>query len=312
MTQEALVVGIDVSKDRLDIAILPTGESFQLANAPKGFGKLIRRLRGEAIEVVAFEATGGYERNLLEALHKAALPAARINPARLRDFAKACGTLAKNDRLDALMIARFAKTLPPRLSEPDPEAGALAELVTARRQLVETLTAMTNQAQQTRAGLVQRIAKALIKRLEADIKRLDLEIAGFIAQTSGLAQRAALMRTAPGVGPVANATFLALLPELGRLPNRAIASLVGVAPFDHDSGKLKGQRCICGGRKPVRDVLYMAALGAVRSKASPYRAFYEALIEKGKEKKVALVAVMRRLIIALNAMLRDNAPWRRA
>jgi transposase len=312
MTQDALVVGIDISKDRLDVAVLETKQSFQLANTPKGFAKLIRKLRLATIEVIAFEATGGYERGLLKALNQAGLPAARINPARLRDFAKACGTLAKNDRLDAWMIARFAKTLPPRLTEPDPEAGALAELVTARRQLVETLTAMTNQAHQTRTRQIQRIARALIKRLQVDIKRLDLEIARLVAQAPGFAKRAGLMRTAPGVGPVAGATFLALLPELGRLSNRAIACLVGVAPFDHDSGKLKGQRCIAGGRKPVRDVLYMAALGAVKAKASPYRAVYQALLDKGKKKKVALVAVMRRLIVALNAMLRDNSPWRSA
>lgn len=312
MTQDAIVVGIDVSMARLDVAVLPTGESFQLANTPKGVGKLIGKLRLRKVEVVAFEATGGYERDLLKALRKASLPAARINPARLRDFAKACGTLAKNDRLDALMIARFAKTLPPRLTELDPEVDALAELVTARRQLCDQLTTVTNQADHAQDGLVRRIAKGQIKRLQADIKRLDLEIARRVAESPGFAQKGALMRTAPGVGPVVSATLLALLPELGRISNRAVACLVGVAPFDHDSGKLKGQRCIAGGRRPVRDALYMAALGATRAKTSPFRTFYQTLLDKGKSKKVALVAVMRKLIVALNAMLRDNLAWRTA
>jgi transposase len=312
MTQEAFVVGIDVSKEVLDVALLPTGETFQVANTPKGFGKLIRRLRFVAVQVVAFEATGGYERGLLKALHAAGLPPARINPARLRDFAKACGTLAKNDRLDALMIARFAQTLPPRLTEPDPEVDALAELVVARRQLSDAITVATNQAQHARNGLVQRMAKAQIKRLQADLKRLELEIKRVVTANPRFARKDVLLRSAPGVGPVTSATLIALMPELGRIPNKAIACLTGVAPFDHDSGKLKGQRCIWGGRRPVRDSLYMAALGAVRTRKSPLRAFHQALLDAGKKKKVALVAVMRKLIVALNAMLRLDQPWRSA
>jgi transposase len=309
MTQDALVVGIDVSMEMLDVAIWPTGETLQVANSPKGFGKLIRKLRFTAVQVVAFEATGGYERGLLKALHAAGLPAARINPARLRDFAKACGTLAKNDRLDALMIARFAATLPPRLTEMDPAVDALAELVVARRQISETITAVTNQAQHASNGLVRRIAQGQIKRLQADLKRLELEIARVVAEHPRFARDDALLRSAPGVGPVTSATLLALMPELGKLSNRAIACLAGLAPFDHDSGKLKGKRCIWGGRRPVRDSLYMAALGAVRTRKSPFRPFHQALLDAGKKKKVALVAVMRKLLVTLNAMLRDQRPW---
>jgi transposase len=309
MTQEAFVVGIDVSKDMLDVAILPTGESLRLPNTGKGWGKLIRRLMGKAVAVVAFEATGGYERGLLKAVHAAHLPAARINPRCVRDFAKACGALAKNDRLDALMIARFAASLPPRLTEPDPAVDALAELVCARRQLSEEVTRTANQAEHAISAVVRRIGKRRIRTLQAEMKLIELEIAKTIAADTCFADKDRLLRTAPGVGAVTSATLLALLPELGSLTNRGAACLVGVAPFDHDSGKLKGQRCIRGGRRPVRDVLYMAALGAIRTRNSIFRACYERLTALGKKPKVAIVAVMRKLITTLNAMLRDNHLW---
>jgi transposase len=309
MTQDALVVGIDVSKDMLDVAILPTGESLRLPNTGKGWGKLTRRLLGKPVAVVTFEATGGYERGLLRALHAARLPAARINPSRARDFAKACGALAKNDRLDALMIARFAASLPPRLTEPDPSVDALAELVIARRQLSEDITRAGNQAEHALSAVVKRVARRRIRALQVDLKLIELEIAKAIAAEKRFADKDLLLRSAPGVGAVTSATLLALLPELGRLANRPAASLVGVAPFDHDSGKLKGQRCIWGGRRPVRDALYMAALGAIRTRQSIFRACYQRLVEKGKKPKVAIVAVMRKLITTLNAMLRDNRPW---
>jgi len=309
MTQEALVVGIDVSKDTLDVAILPTGESFSVPNKGKGWGKLIRRLAGKPVAVVAFEATGGYERGLLKALNAARLPAARVNPSRVRDFAKATGTLAKNDRLDARMIARFAASLPPRPTEPDPAVEALAELVNVRRQLSEEITRVANQAEHALSALVKRIARRRIGSLQADLKLVEQEIAKAIAADPRFADKDVLMRTAPGVGAVTSATLLALLPELGQLANRPVASLVGVAPFDHDSGKLKGQRCIWGGRQPVRDALYMAALGAIRTRHSIFRACYQRLIAKGKRPKVAIVAVMRKLLTTLNAMLRDTRAW---
>jgi transposase len=312
MTQEALVVGIDVSKDTLDVAILPTGECFSVPNKGKGWGKLIRRLAGKPVAVVAFEATGGYERGLLKALNAARLPAARVNPSRVRDFAKASGTLAKNDRLDALMIARFAASLPPRLTKPDPAVEALAELVNVRRQLSEEITRVANQAEHPISALVRRLARRRIGNLQADLKLIEREIAKAIAADPRFAGKDILLCTAPGIGAVTSATLLALLPELGQLANRPVASLVGVAPFDHDSGKLKGQRCIWGGRQPVRDALYMAALGAIRTRHSIFQACYQRLIAKGKKPKVAIVAVMRKLVTTLNAMLRDNRAWNAA
>ena len=312
MTQDALVVGIDVSKDTLDVAILPTGESFTALNKGKGWGKLIRRLAGKAVAVVAFEATGGYERGLLKALNAARLPAARINPSRVREFAKACGTLAKNDRLDALMIARFAASLPPRLTQSEPTIEALAELVTVRRQLSEEITRAGNQAQHGLSALVRRIFRRRIRGLQEDLARVEQEVAKTLEADPRLAGKDALLRTAPGVGPVTSATLIALLPELGRLGGRPIASLVGVAPFDHDSGKLKGQRCIWGGRQPVRDALYMAALGAIATRGSIFRTTYQRLIAKGKKPKVAIVAIIRKLVTTLNAMLRDQRAWTQA
>jgi len=312
MTQDAVVVGIDVSKDTLDVALLPTGESFSTPNKGKGWGKLVRRLAGRVVAVVAFEATGGYERGLLKALNAARLPAARVNPSRVRDFAKACGTLAKNDRLDARMIARFAASLPPRLTQPDPVIEALAELVNTRHQLTEEITRATNQAEHAVSALVGRMARRRIRSLKADLQLIEREIAKAIAADPRLASKDALLRTAPGVGPVTSATLLALLPELGQLANRPIASLVGVAPFDHDSGKLKGQRCIWGGRQSVRDALYMAALGAIRARQSIFRACYLRLVAKGKKPKVAIVAVIRKLVTTLNAMIRDQSAWKPA
>ena len=309
MTQEALVVGIDVSKDMLDVAVLPTGEALRLPNTGKGWGKLVRRLVGRPVAVVAFEATGGYERGLLKALHAAGLPAARINPRRVRDFAKACGALAKNDRMDALIIARFAASLPPRLTELDPAVDALAELVCARRQLSEDITRAANQAEHAVSAVIRRIGGRRIRTLQAELKLIEQEIAKAIAAEARLADKDRLLRTAPGVGAVTSATLLALLPELGQLDNRAVACLVGVAPFDQDSGKLKGQRCIQGGRRPLRDALYMAALGAIRTRQSIFRACYQRLVANGKKPKVAIVAVMRKLITTLNAMLRDNHAW---
>lgn len=309
MTQEALVVGIDVSMATLDVVILPTGEAFSLPNAAEGWRRLVRRLGGRRPQMVAFEATGGYERGLLKALVEADLPAARVNPGRVRDFARASGTLAKNDRLDALAIARFAQALPPRLTMSDPLIDALAELVTARRQIVQDMTRTANQADHAVNPVLKRSFRRRLRGLEADLRMIDQEIAKVLAADQDMVSRSDILRSAPGVGPVASATLLALLPELGKLSNRQIAGLVGVAPYDRDSGQMRGQRSIWGGRKPVRDVLYMAALGAIRSKGTIFKACYDRLIALGKKPKVAIVAVMRKLITTLNAMLRNNTQW---
>jgi transposase len=311
MTQTALHVGIDVSKDRLDVAMLETGELFSVGNDGSGHAALVERLSDCCIGAIGLEASGGYERDVLKALWQAGLPVRRINPYRLRQFAGAIGVNAKNDRLDARLIARFLATLPTRPVELDPSLELLIELVTARRQLRDELSRVENQAEHVRDAGLKRLTKRRTTRLDADIRLLDKRIAEAIAADPVLAHRDRLLRSVPGVGLVLSATLIALLPELGRLSNRQIAALVGLAPYDHDSGKLKGKRCIWGGREAVRNVLYMAALSA--GVHNPlFITFRQRLRDKGKPAKVAIVAVMRKLITTLNAMMRADKPWNHA
>lgn len=311
MTQEEAFVGIDVSKAWLDVAILSTAENWRIANDRKGHRDLIRRLHRLPVAAIGLEASGGYERHALNALVDAGLPARRINPLRVRQFAKACGVAAKNDRIDALIIARFIAAVPQRKVERDPAAEALAELVTARRQLCEELTSATNQAEHVANPLVKRLARQRANRLKASILLLDKAIAQAIAADASMNRKSDLMRSVPGVGPVFTHSALARMPELGKLTNRQAAALLGAAPFDCDSGVFKGQRHIFGGRRDLRDVAFMAAL--VASRCNPvFKAFYERLLAKGKKPKVAIVAVMRKLIVTLNAMIRDNTTWQPA
>ena len=309
MAQGEVFVGVDVSKDWLDVAVWPSREAWRVANARADRGELVRRLKrlGD-LQAVGFEASGGYERGLLKALLDAGLPARRINPVRVRKFAEACGILAKNDRIDALAIARFVATLPGRLAERNKAAEVLAELVVARRQLCEEMTRAANQAQQTERALLKRLARRRAERLGEDIRTLDAAIAKAVADDPELARKDALVRSVPCVGPVLSHTLLGLMPELGGLSNRAAAALLGVAPFDRDSGLMKGQRHISGGRQPVRDVAYMAAL--VGARCNPVlAAFKQRLQAAGKRPKVIIVALMRKLITTLNAILRDQRPW---
>ena len=308
MTQAGVFVGIDVCKGYLDVAVIPSGEAFRVSNDVQGRADLVRRLLKLKPDGVGLEASGGYERPLLKALFKAELQVRRVNPWRVRRFAEACGILAKNDRLDARVIARFIALLPGPADTHDPAAARLAELVTARRQLCEELTRVRNQAEQVEAAVIRRLCKSRADRLKADILLLDRTIADQVAQERDLARKDVLLRSVPGVGPVVAHTLLALLPELGRLTHRQIAALIGVAPYDHDSGSFKGQRSIFGGRQAVRDTLYMAALTATRFNPV-LKAFSQRLLQAGKRPKVALVAVIRKLATILNAMLRDDRAW---
>jgi transposase len=310
MAHQSVVVGIDVSKDILDVALLPSGECLQFSNDRSGLRALVSVLKRKKASLVAFEATGGYEKGLLTALTKAKLAASRINPQRVREFAKACGVMAKNDRIDAVMIARFAATLAPRLTVSNVRIEALAELVTTRRQVVEDLTRVGNQSAQTTQALIKRLALRRLRQLTIHLKALDLAIAKMVADDPDFARDDDLMRSMLCIGPVVSHTLLALMPELGKLDNREISALAGVAPFTRDSGKFKGQRTIFGGRQPVRDVLFMAAMGASRLNPT-LKVFYDRLIAKGKLPKVALVAVMRKIITTLNVMLREGQKWRR-
>lgn len=298
-------------RTELDIAILETGELFTVDNAEAGYASLVERLSGREIGAIGLEASGGYERAVLKALWQLGLPVRRINPHRLRQFARAAGINAKNDRIDARLIARFLAMLPVHPLELDPRLELVIELVTARRQLHAELSRVNNQLEHVRDAALKRLTKRRTSRLRADILLLDKRIAQAIAADHTLAHRDRLLRSTPSVGPVLSATLIALLPELGRLSNRQIAALVGLAPYDHDSGKLKGKRCIWGGREAVRNVLYMAALSAgVHNPV--FVTVRQRLRSNGKPAKVAIVAIMRKLITTLNAMIRDNKPWKPA
>ena len=290
------------------MAVYPSGEYWQVTNDEAGWRDLCRRLKARGARAIGIEASGGYERDVIIALVQAGLPVRHVNPWKLRQFAKAAGFLAKNDRLDAHAIARFVDTLPCHEARHDPNIARLAELVTARRQLLDDRQRCSNQMELVRDTGLRRMQKRRIRQLDTDIAHLDQRIAKAIAAAPDLAERYNLLYSMPGVGPVLAATLIAFLPELGSLTNRQIAALVGVAPYDFDSGKMRGVRCIWGGRAKIRRVLFMAA--QVAAMHNPVlKAFKQRLIDDGKKPKVAIVAVMRKLIVMLNAMVRDNAPW---
>lgn len=308
MMQDGVFAGIDVSKARLDVCLWPGGEWREFANDRKGCAALTRYLAKLAVTAVGLEASGGYEREAMDAVRAAGLPVHRLNALRVRRFAQGCGIMAKNDRIDASVIARYVAMVPQREAVHDPAAAALAELVTARRQLTEELTRCTNQAAHARQAVLQRLARRRAARIRADILALDKAIAEAVEADARMARKARLMRTVPGVGPVLTHTLLALMPELGRLSGRQAGSLAGVAPFVCESGTFKGQSHIGGGRKPLRDAAYMAAL--VAGKHNPIMAkFKQRLTVAGKRPKVIIVAMIRKLIVMINAMIRDNRAW---
>ena len=239
----------------------------------------------------------------------AGLSVRRINPNRLRQFARARGALAKNDRPDARLIAEYVATMPTHVVRHDPAAARIAEIVTMRRQLCDEHVAIENQAAQLEDAMLRRLAKRRLARIETDIRLLDKRLTQMIAAEADLARRYARLTSMPGVGPVLAFTLVALLPELGRMSRKQIAALVGLAPYDFDSGKLRGHRSIYGGRMPVRKVLYMAAISACRYNPA-LKTFHNRLAAAGKKPKVILVAVMRKMITTLNAMLRDGDSWR--
>ena len=308
MAQQEVFVGIDVSKLTLEVKMLPTGERFQVANERDGWSELKRQLQGRKVGAIGLEATGGYERGALYSLLDDGLPARQINPLRVRRFAQGCGILAKNDNIDAGSIAHFVQVVPQPQFKRSRSVEALAELVTARHQLCDDRTRTRNQAEQVTQPLVKRLAKERVEQLDADIAELDAAIKDAVAADDQMKPKSKLMRSMPGVGPGYAHALLAYMPELGSLTNRQAASLLGVAPFDFDSGKFRGQRRICGGRRNLRDIAYMAALSASRFNPR-YKAFYQKLIAAGKKHKVALVAVMRRMIGTLNAMVKKNQEW---
>jgi transposase len=302
-------VGIDVSKDRLDLYVCPSGQAFSAPRHDRGLEQLVNDLRSLAPTLIVMEATGGFEIAVAAALASAALPLAVVNPRQIRDFARATGRLAKTDVLDAQIIALFAERIRP---EPRPladaESQSLAELIARRRQVVEMVGMETNRLRQARNPRVQRMLKASLKTLKAQLVELDRDIDDSIKRSPIWRAADDLLTSVPGVGNVTAHTLIADLPELGQLDRRRLAALVGVAPINRDSGQMRGKRTIAGGRTDVRNALYMATLAATRWNPVISK-HYHSLVERGRPKKVALVACMRRLLGILNAIMRTKNPW---
>jgi len=309
---ERLFVGIDVSKDRLEVYVRPTGERLTVASDEAGITQLLGRLQVLQPSVIVLEATGGYEARVAAALAHAGLPVAVVHPRQVRDFARATGQLAKSDGLDAAVLAHFGEAVsPPVRPLPNAQAQALAELVTRRRQLVEMLTAELNRQQQARQRLVQTRLQRHVTWLRAAIAELEEDITRLIRSSPVWREKENVLTSAPGIGDVTAHALIAELPELGRLSRRRIASLAGLAPFIRESGRWKGRRMIRGGRAHVRRALYMATVVAIRYNP-PIGDFYRRLIGAGRPKKLALIAAMRKLLTVLNAMLRDSRKWQTA
>jgi transposase len=302
-------VGIDVSKDKLDVAVLGEERTWQVDNTPKGIAELVQQMQALQPELIVVEATGGYQRAVVEALFQAGLDVAVVNPARVRQYARACGLLAKTDKLDAQVLAEFGQRVEPRRYEAKSEAGKqLSALLVRRRQLDEILKAEQNRLRtisQSLKGSVERI----IACLKEEKKLLDTQIQQFMKEQEDWQEQTEILSSAPGVGKVTTATLLAELPELGKMDRKKIAALVGVAPMNYDSGRKRGYRKTKGGRGDVRSVLYMSTLVATRYNPL-IRAQYQQLLKRGKLKKVALTACMRKFLTILNAMLRDQQPFR--
>ncbi|MEA2873164.1 MAG: transposase [Hyphomicrobiales bacterium] len=309
---DMITVGIDVSKDRLDVAVRPSGEVFVIARNAAGLDQLIVRLRELGPQIVALEATGGYETIATAALASAGLPVVVVNPAQVRAFAKALGQRAETDPIDAAVIAHFAEATKPEVRRlPDKATQMLADLIARRRQIVEMIVA----ERQRETRMTQRHLKAsmarLIKILEKELSSLDGDIDDAVRGSPAWREKEDLLASVPGVGPVIARTLIAELPELGQLTRRQIAALAGLAPFTRQSGLWRGKSFIGGGRTAVRTALFMGAFVAMRFNPV-LKAFFDRLIAAGKPKMVALIAVARKLLTILNAMVRDNRQWQNA
>ena len=306
---DATVVGIDVAKDRLDVCVRPCGESFVVARTGAGIEELAERLQKLAPRIVAVEATGGFETVVAAGLAAAALPIVVVNPAQVRAFAQALGRRAKTDPIDAAVIAHFVeatKAVPRPL--PDETTRLLADLIARRRQIVEMMAA---EAQRERRLTNKRLKKSIVrlrKALEKELAELDGEIDDHVRGSPVWAEKEDLLASVPGVGPIIARTLIAELPELGSLDRRKVAALVGLAPWTRQSGQWRGKSFIGGGRKSVRNALFMAAMVAARHNPI-LKQFRDKLVAAGKPKLVAIIAVARKLLIILNAILRDKTPW---
>ena len=309
---EQVFVGIDVAKDRLDVHVRPSGETFAVARDGEGVAALAERLGTMAPALVVSEATGGFEQVVAAGLAAAGLPVVVVNPRQIRDFARALGRLAKTDRIDAETIALFAERVRPELRPlPDDQARLLGELVARRRQVIEMIVAEGNRARQLESRRLKKRIERHRRALQDELSEIEAELDDAIRGTPIWRDKEDLLKSAPGIGDASARTLIADLPELGTLDRKKIAALVGVAPFNRDCGTMRGRRTVWGGRAAVRAALYMATLTA--SRCNPViAAFYKRLLAAGKPKKLALTACMRKFLTILNAMLRDQRPWQNA
>jgi len=309
---DMITVGIDISKDRLDVAVRPSGEMFVVERKGAGLEVLVERLQALSPHIVALEATGGFETVVTAALAAAGLPVVVVNPAQIRAFAKALGQRAKTDPIDAAVIAHFAEaTKPEPRPLPDEATRLLADLVARRRQIIEMMVA---ERQREKRLSVPRLRKGIarhIKVLENELKSLDDDIGGAVRGSPAWREKENLLESVPGIGPIIARTLIAELPELGQLGRKQIAALAGLAPFTRQSGQWRGRSFIGGGRTAVRTALFMGAMVAKR-RNPVLKVFFDRLVAAGKPKMVALVVVRRKLLTILNAILRDNRPWQTA
>lgn len=305
MPSPAVFVGIDVAKDRLDVHLRPLGQGFAVGNDQAGYAKLIARLAPFRVRRVIVEATGGYERALFLALSEAGLVVAVVNPRQVRDFARASGRLAKTDQLDAAVLAHYAEVFAPPARQPDPLADRIAQHLLYRRGLQDEITALSNQARSLTEPALRNRAELRLQALRAESRDIERTLHDLVAADPAKRALFRLLTSVKGVGPVCAFTLIASLRELGRLGRRQIASLIGVAPLNHDSGRIRGHRAIAGGRVGVRNVLYLAALAAAQHNPAIAQ-FYQRLRAAGKPGKAALIAAIRKLATILNAMVRDH------
>ena len=308
-TSDGTFVGIDVSKAHFDVAVHEQALEWQADNTAAGIGELLHRLQDVAPTLIVLEATGGFEVPLVAELAAVQLPVVVINPRRVRDFARSTGQLAKTDKLDAKLLAHFAAALRPTPRRlPTDQEEHLTALLTRRKQLIEMLTVEKNRLSTVRPVMRSEL-EAHVAWLTERLASLDQDIDHFVQGSPLWQAKDTLLKSVPGIGRITASTLLAMLPELGTLNRQQIAALVGVAPLNKESGRKRGKRRIYGGRAPVRNVLYMAALSA-KAHNPTIKKFYEHLLARGKEKKVALTACMRKLLVILNAMVRTQQSWR--